>query len=232
MSGSRWMSHELVDLYGQFTSIMEQADSSVERWITEQLEWIGPDDLLHGLDLGCGLGRWTRRLNSDFCGSVTGVDSSPMMLTRASVETNSPYVHYYEASILTVTETADVVLCTYAAHHAGPARQVFSHIKSLVRPGGIAIVVDVVNPGGWETEQYHRERAERVRGLVAYRTGEREAAQVYGLLTDPTWLSMVREDVPLALSEFRTTALAVMPGALMAVLGPETAGFAWRAAKG
>lgn len=224
-----WQDYGLMRMYERFTSIMRSADNAVESWVAGQLGWVARPELsLSGLDLGCGVGSWTRWLNELACTSVLGVDSSPVMLSRASVATTSAYVRYSEQRIVDVTETADVVLCVYAAHHAGPPDVVLSHIGSLVRPGGIAIVVDVINTGGWERLDYHRVRAERLSSLVAERVGDVEAKEVRELLLHPTWLAMIAEDTPPSLAQFVEASRLALPYSVVTSLGPETVGLIWR----
>ncbi len=225
-----WHSYQLARGYETFVETMERADPSVSNWIYQQLGTLGErHGRRHGLDLGCGTGRWTRTMLDTVCSTVTGIDSSPIMLTLASTQTQSVYATYRERRLLDVAETADAVLCLYTAHHAGRTHEVLSHIRSLVRPGGVAVVVDVVNTGGWSDVSYHTKRAARLAAMVATRLGQPTGEAVQAFLTSAEWMRMVGASQPPSLVELRNAVKLALPGAVIDTLGPETVGVAWRA---
>lgn len=214
-------SEDLARKYQAFTDLMR---TNVERWVIEQLTVMR--DPTFGLDLGCGTGRYTHILRR-FCPSVLGVDSSATMIKLAEQDTSSG-ITYRVAGLLEVTAPADVVLCAFTAHHAGPPAEVFAHIESLVLPGGLALVVDMVDPGGWGTRSFHEHRAAEVAARARVQFGPQGEQVVTDLFTDPAWQEMVMSSRPLTSEEFVRHAAEAFPGSAVTSFAGSMHGVAWR----
>jgi SAM-dependent methyltransferase len=108
-----------------------------------------PEDIagLRVLDLGCGFG-WFCRWALDRCAlTVTGIDVSRKMLTRAREESD-PAIHYVEADLehLTIERgSADLVYSSLAFHYLKNLDPLMAEIAGALAPGG-RLVFSVEHP--------------------------------------------------------------------------------------
>ncbi|HWS99189.1 MAG TPA: methyltransferase domain-containing protein [Pyrinomonadaceae bacterium] len=102
------------------------------------------------LEVGCGLGAFARLVAQRAC-SVTAVDLSPQMLRAAGERSRShPNLQFILGDFLRLDlppETYDCVVTTTTLHHL-PLAQALGKMKSLIRPGGVLIVHDLLEPDG------------------------------------------------------------------------------------
>lgn len=184
------------------------------------------------LDLGCGYGRHTVRLAERY-DQVVGVDVSAEMLLIARRTRSRPNIDYRQQDALDLNPALvgqfDVVFSGFTLHHLGDPDVVLPAVRSLVAPGGALIVADMINPGGWHTQTFHRDRAFTAARVAYDATADREAAQTtLDLLLDEEWLSMVLAADPLSIEGFRHHYGAVLPGVTVTELDPLMAGAVWR----
>jgi len=168
------------------------------------------------------------------CERVLAVDVAEGMLRVARSTRPAPNIDYQRRGVLDVTREVDgrfdVVLSVHTVHHAGDPRVVLPHVRSLVAPGGIAILADIVNPGRWSDPAFHVERAfETARQLYQLGGDAEDAADVLRLLLHPDWLAMTATDTPLTREEFHRHCSRVFPGVEFADLGPLMCGSVWHA---
>jgi ubiquinone/menaquinone biosynthesis C-methylase UbiE len=173
------------------------------------------------LDLGCGNGQHAMLLADRF-DEVVAVDISKPMLDLARTKRSRPNVVYVEADLREVTsergEPFDVVLSAYALHHVSELETALQQIRSLVAPGGQAVLIDIVNRRGKTPRWWRYLDAARRFPADLMRRGPREAAEVYGLRTYPPWLAHVDTDRFLRPQEFDQRYGAVFAGARFASL--------------
>ena len=102
------------------------------------------------LEVGCGLGAFAR-LVAERAGSVTAVDVSREMLRVAEERSRShPNLQFILGDFLRLDlppETYDCVVTTTTLHHL-PQDEALRKIKSLLRPGGVLILHDLLDPDG------------------------------------------------------------------------------------
>lgn len=106
------------------------------------------------LDLGCGTGRWLKRLLASGASSLTGVDSSPEMLARAASSAMGIRAVLASCEALPLRPlSADVILCSFALSHVEELGRFVQEVARVARPGARVFVTDL-HPGtvsllGW-----------------------------------------------------------------------------------
>jgi SAM-dependent methyltransferase len=217
------------ELFDAYTAIHD-ADGGFAAWLLARLPSTGE----RAVDLGCGAGRHTVLL-ADRYQYVLGVDISAGMLDLAEAKRHRRNVTYQQRSLLDVTLGTDgrfdVVLSVATIHHLHDHDRALPRIKSLVAPGGTALLVDIVAPGpGWASRSWHRRYAAREaltvlrahRSLAAARTAWR-------LRTHPRWLDHVTTNIPLTRAEFERRYAEVFHGATFETPHPLMCSARWSA---
>lgn len=248
---------ELAEKYERFCALWEGIDASVHGWVAAALDktldpgmsereslddpWTPVHEvhqqpvrhgMARGLDIGCGTGRSTVQLKQR-CLSVIGIDPSGSMLEIARKLRGLEGIRYQRQTMDDHTAPFGpyhYVLSVRALHHAGDADTVLPKVRQLLAPGGRLVVVDMVNPGGWETHQFHLERAERMAAYAIQTTGDSSTYYTTkDLLLHPTWLDSVVADVPLHSAQFHDTYQRHFPGVVTYHLDEMTRGVVWDA---
>jgi ubiquinone/menaquinone biosynthesis C-methylase UbiE len=96
------------------------------------------------VELGCGTGRWLKRLEG-VAKSLTGVDSSGAMLARARVKCE-PSTLLIQADCLRTPlpdGTADCVLSSFVLSHLPELTEFARESTRIVRPGGAILISDL-----------------------------------------------------------------------------------------
>ena len=99
------------------------------------------------LDVGCGTGVLLKRLKIAFPGStVWGLDLSSHMLSRAlpkNLDDNPFHVTLGDSEFLPfATHSFDAVVCSNSFHHYPRQEVVVREMHRVLKPGGIACIVD------------------------------------------------------------------------------------------
>ncbi len=97
------------------------------------------------LDLGCGTGRYLRRLPSG-CYRVTAVDLSRGMLARARQDTGSREIRWLQASVTCLPfqpRSFDRVMSGLVIDHVPSLDRFFGGINTVLAPDGRAVVAGV-----------------------------------------------------------------------------------------
>jgi trans-aconitate methyltransferase len=205
--------NELAELFAVFA---EDTDVIYRPWLVDTL----PTGAT-AVDLGCGSGRWTGLL-VDRYDTVLGVDIAEREIEMAAAA--HPDAKFAVRNLLDVTPESDgqfdLVFSVNTVHHLRDHDRVLPHLRSLVAPGGSAVVIDVTDPGGWATMDYQVEDAFRD-AEESYRVRSRDyriAAKVLELHLHPAWLDHALNDVPLTRADFVRRYRAAFPGATFADL--------------
>jgi len=201
------------ELFERFTAAWDDIDPRFTNWILANI----PDDGgKTALELGCGTGRHTILL-PDRYQHVLAVDIADRMLQIARTTRGHPSIDYQRRSILDVTPNThgqyDLVLSVHSLHHVADPAVVLPHVRSLVAPGGTAILADIVDPGGWTTPEFHEDRAFTEARQLYQLTGHAEnAAGLLQLLLHPQWLQMAAAEPPLTRQAFHHHYTQQLPG--------------------
>lgn len=201
----------------------------VHTWLRFHLPMSGR----RALDAGCGTGVHTELL-ADRYNEVLAVDLSAPMLTHACRHRSRGNVRYVHRDLREVTVEQDgrfdVVLSAYTLHHVADLPAALVHLRSLVRPGGTVLLVDVVDdrhpvPRSWlRTEAWRCFRAD----LLRRRRPTAEAVELLRLQLDPDWLDHQATDRLTSPETWEDLTRSVFPDARIAPLHRARA-LAWRA---
>jgi SAM-dependent methyltransferase len=195
-------------LYEQYAEINDEV-------YRPYLERVLPDHAGRGVDLGCGSGRFTGLL-ARRCEHVLAVDISPAEIAIARAKRGYRNVEYRVASLLDVSERFDLVLSVntlfhlFREHEAGP---VLRHVRSLVAPGGWAVIVDVVSPGARPLLWHRWWGLQDALRTLARRRSLDDARTVFRLRQHPVWMTHARLNKPFERTEFVRRYTALFPGA-------------------
>ena len=205
----------LAELYERYAQIN---DPVYRPWITAALEVDGPRE--RAVDLGCGTGRFDDLLAGRYR-SVLAVDISERELELARGRPGCTEVRYERRSLLDVTPDTDgrfdLVFSVNTIFHLRDHDRVLPHVRSLVAPGGWAVLVDIVSPGsGARPHSQLRHRwygvGDAVRTLRRGRSPA-DAWLVLRLRQHPVWMEHARTSRPLTRPEFHRRYGEVFPGA-------------------
>lgn len=191
---------------------------------------------VHGaraLDAGCGTGLHTDLL-ADRYDQVLAVDTSAPMLTHAGRRRPRGNVRYERRDLHDVTLNEDgafdLVLSAYTLHHVPDLPAALRHLRSLVRPGGAVLLIDVADdrypvPRSWlRTEAWRTFRTD----ITRRRRPTTDAVELLRLSLDPDWLDHQSTDRLTPPTEWDTLGRSVFPGATIATLDRAHA-LAWTA---
>jgi SAM-dependent methyltransferase len=223
---------ELAELFHTFAA---DTDCIYRRWVAEHVPDRSADPGSRAVDLGCGSGRFTGLL-ADRHGHVLGVDIAAREIAMAEREHARPNVRFETRSLLDVTPDTDgrfdLVFSVNTVHHLRAHDLALPHLRSLVAPGGRVVVIDIVDPGGWWSLDWHIAEA-FADAEESYRRRSKDAdvaADVLRLRLHPVWLEHSTSDIPLRRQEFHQRYSAVFPGAEFTDdLHKEVAAMSWRA---
>ena len=174
------------------------------------------------LDLGCGTGVHTMQL-ADRYDEVLAVDLSGPMVEFARHRRPRSGVRYEQRDLRDVAPDRDgrfdLVFSAHTLHHV-ELDSALHRIRSLVRPGGQVLLVDVVDdrpqvPRSWLRGQAWRMLAADLRHR---RRPVREAVELLRLQLDPDWLDHQTSDRLLPAADWDARCRAVFPGATITPL--------------
>jgi SAM-dependent methyltransferase len=197
-----------------FDRFAELVGGPLNDYLTDRL----PAHGRRAVDLGCGTGQHARLLSRVF-DEVLAVDVSAPMLQFAHSRRPAATIDYQQRDLLDVTPGRDglfdLVLSTHTLHHVPDLAYALAQIRSLVRSGGQAVLIDNVDPRHQAPRRWLRAEARKtlLLDLRHRRRPTREAIDVYRLSTHPGWLDHVATDVFLTAEEFTQTYRAVFPDA-------------------
>lgn len=189
-------------------------------------EWLG--DLMgelgaaggRALDAGCGSGRHAHALAETY-DEVFAADLSPALIETARLRRSHHRVRYEALDLHHISDDSgfDLVVSMATLHHVPDLEKALQHLRSLVRPGGTAVLVDNVaaqpTPARWA---YLTGAAYELPRDIA-RLGTRNAWWLYRFRTSRAWLAHLLSDRYLTRAQFERRYAAIFPGARFADLG-------------
>lgn len=208
-------------LAARYDRLAELLGAELRAWLLFHLPVRGD----RAVDLGCGTGVQTALLAERF-GEVLGVDVSAPMLAHARRHRSHPAVRWERRDLRDVTPREDglfdLVFSAYTLHHV-EVETALHRMRSLVRPGGTVLLIDLVGePGsvgeGSPDRGWLRAQAWRAFRADLRRRPVREAVELLRLQLDPRWLDHQSTDRVLAPEDWDRRARTVFPGAVIAPL--------------
>jgi ubiquinone/menaquinone biosynthesis C-methylase UbiE len=96
------------------------------------------------LDVGCGNGFIAHHLSAMLRQRVTGIDM--MESTQAEID----YRRYDGTRFPLADSSVDAVVLCYVLHHAQDVHTIFSEMKRVLRPGGLAVIYEDIPETLWD----------------------------------------------------------------------------------
>src|SRR6266699_5721266 len=167
-------------------------------WLLTQLPAHGG----RALDAGCGSGRHTQALAERF-DEVIGVDISAPLIDIARHH-SGPKVRYVVSDLRAFVDPDrfDLVFSSTTLHHVPDLDAAILHLRELVRPGGIAILIDNVASRPTPPRWVHVLGALRDVPRDIARVGARKAGWLLKFRTGAAWLDHLASDRYLSRPEF------------------------------
>jgi ubiquinone/menaquinone biosynthesis C-methylase UbiE len=112
--------------------------------------WLTVDPGTHVLDVGCGIGRWSRRLASRGA-HVTGIDLSPTMIAEAERRAAAQGLAHrcrflvQDSAALELAGAFDLILCVTVLQHMLDVSALRSALRRMTRqlaPGGRLVILE------------------------------------------------------------------------------------------
>jgi SAM-dependent methyltransferase len=175
------------------------------------------------VDLGCGTGVQTAML-ADRYDEVLAVDLSAPMVDFARRRRPRPNVTYRQRDLREVEPVADgrfeLVFSAYTLHHVPELDSALHRMRSLLRPGGQLLLVDIVDDRPAVPRAWFRRQAWRTFGadLLHRRRPGKEAVELLRLQLDPDWLDHQTTDRLRPAEDWDAHCRAVFPGASILAL--------------
>ena len=202
----------MADAYDRYAT---RVDEPVWPWLSSPE--IGAVAGGRALDAGCGSGRRCVELAAHFT-EVVGIDVSRPLVELAGARHAHSRVRYEVADLATFSDPDgfDLVHSWTTLHHVDPLEPALANLRSLVRPGGMAVLVDPVQSapawvrwlwrhGGFRLAPLDQVPA-RLRSL-----GLRDTWQAYRFEISRPWVAHLRSDRFLRRPEFHERYLSVFP---------------------
>jgi 2-polyprenyl-3-methyl-5-hydroxy-6-metoxy-1,4-benzoquinol methylase len=229
-------------LAADYDRLGDLGENRIGRWLTGVLPSTGG----RALDLGCGGGRHTVRLADRFA-QVDAVDLAEPMIELAKARRSRSNVTYWQSDLRDVTGAGqyDFILSVMTLHHLPDLHAALHHIKSLLAPGGRAVVVDCydMRPDRLSVWWRLRRAAQallplRLRlhalallqgGRNVVRRGPATAWRIYRLAVKREWLDHRVSDRPFSLNALRSSCADLFPGCRLETVGGAGTSLIWDA---
>ena len=164
-------------------------DTRVAHWLSGVLPVSGR----RALDLGCGAGRHAVTLAERF-EQVDAIDLSGPMIELARARRPRPNIAYRQADLHDIDGTGryDFILSVHTLHHVPDLPAALCHIKTLLAPGGLVVMMDLFSSGSvavprWALRWMLHGLEVRSLGPNLLRRGPAAAWEIYRLSTG-AWL--------------------------------------------
>jgi SAM-dependent methyltransferase len=198
--------------YDRFASV---EPAGLRDWLVRQLPAHGH----RALDAGCGAGRHARVLAERF-DDVVGVDISAPLIDIARHRAG-PNVRYVVGDLVSFSDATgfDLVFSSTTLHHVPDLDAALMHLRDLVRPGGIAILIDNIASRPTPPRWVHVLGAVRHIPSDVGRLGARQASWLFKFRTGASWLEHLASDRYLSRQGFERRFGSIFPGARFQNLG-------------
>jgi len=160
-----------------------------------------PPDMrgLSVLDIGCGSGRYLKRIMARGAAQTTGLDLSRPMLKRAYIE-HPDLVESSASHIPLRNDVADCVVCALTLGHIESLGNALAEISRMLKPSGLLVASDFHPIGaafGWQRTFKHQNQRYAVRHFTHTLDDWRRACQAASLTVEAHMEAFVDpRDVP------------------------------------
>jgi ubiquinone/menaquinone biosynthesis C-methylase UbiE len=110
-----------------------------------------PANCEHALEIGCGTGAFARLL-AQRCKKVIALDLSPGMIHAAKSRSNDfNNIEFQQADVMSweFPRSHFEFICSIATLHHLDQRELLARMKESLRPGGVLLVLDLVESSSW-----------------------------------------------------------------------------------
>jgi len=163
------------------------------------------------LEIGCGAGQFSRRL-AKLSRRVVALDLSPEMIRIARDRSRDcPNIDYQLADVMKVEfggQQFDCIASIATLHHL-PFAEILRKAKSLLKPGGILLVLDLDQPRGVLDMLRHFAALPLSLGIRVVRSGRLRPHRELRA----AWEEHGRHDSYLTVSDVKATCAGILPGA-------------------
>lgn len=184
------------------------AGDPLEPWLRAVLPAAGQT----AIDLACGAGRHSILLAERYA-HVLAIDISAQMIDLAKERRAAANIDYRQGDLLDIDGQFDLVFCSAALHDLDDLDQALAHIRSLVAPGGTALIADVVDRHEPQRRWWYRAVALFHLPIDLLRR-PRAALELYRLASDPAWVEHLATDRYVTRAEFERRCRRHFPDAV------------------
>ena len=137
------MDYDLTNIPAAYDCGRDHGPEVLNLWMRVIESQVGARPVSTILDLGCGTGRFSECLASQFGACVVGVDPSAKMLERARKKGRVPRVHYERGAaeaIPLADSTADMIFMSMSFHHFRDPESAAWECRRVLRAEGTLVV--------------------------------------------------------------------------------------------
>lgn len=199
--------------YDRFTTLARPVHMD---WVTRSL----PQHGRRALDVGCGSGRFTVILAQRF-EQVVGIDISQRLIEIARCKRPRQNIDYRVADLTQFEDSSgfDLIFSSTTLHHVPEVSTALTRLRTMLRPGGLMMLIDNVAPRPSVPRWRHAAGALRRFPFDVLRLGPRSASSVLSFQIGRPWLEHMASDRYLSPAEFERVYGAAFPGGRFAKLG-------------
>lgn len=151
------MDYDQTDMPENYDRGRRQPPGVLEMWMDRIAKAVEPTVVSSIIDLGCGTGRFSEALATQFDADVVGLDPSEKMLAQARAKATAASVSFVRGSGESIPATdgsADLVFTSMAFHHFNSPDQVAKECRRVLRRGGVICVRNSLREYGSPYEAY------------------------------------------------------------------------------
>jgi ubiquinone/menaquinone biosynthesis C-methylase UbiE len=130
------MKYDKTEIPSCYAQARKLPDETIELWLSIISKYVPSDSIKTIVDLGCGIGRFSKALAAHFSAQVYGIDPSWKMLKEAKDTIQSSKVTFRHGSAESIPLTdgsADLIFLSQVYHHIDNKKRAFSEITRVLK---------------------------------------------------------------------------------------------------
>lgn len=130
------MKYDKTDIPSRYAQARKLPEETTKLWLETISKYTPQNSIETIIDLGCGIGRFSKALADHFSAQVYGIDPSWKMMIEAKGVTPSTKVTFLQGSAEYIPLTdglADLIFLSQVYHHIEDKKRVFSEIKRVLK---------------------------------------------------------------------------------------------------